>query len=123
MPTALSKIALIPILGPRTRQQLDGTLAALKAARPQKVVGTAIKLRLDKRRRMLTMAPMHARREQERQAPADRLAPMEQTPVKCSCAAVYAVDEPQRLPATGYRRLGYSVTDPMEDAGQQESSP
>ena len=74
---------------------------------------------------MLTMAPMHARREQERQvrqASADRLGPMEQTPVKCSCAAVYAVDEPQRLPAMGYRQFGYSVTDPMEDASQPEAA-
>ena len=71
------------------------------------------------------MPAMHARREQERQvrqAPADRLAQLAQTLVKCSRAAVHAVDEPQRLPAMGYRQLGYSVSDPMEDAGQREAA-
>ena len=68
------------------------------------------------------MPSMHARREHERQvrqAPADRLA---QTLVKCSRAAVHAVDEPQRLPAMGYRLLGYAVPEPMEDAGQREAA-
>lgn len=71
------------------------------------------------------MPSMHARREQERRArhaPGDRLAHLEQTLVKCSRAAVHAVDEPQRLPAMGYRQLGYSVTDPMEDVGQREAA-
>jgi hypothetical protein len=72
------------------------------------------------------MPSMHARREQERpvrQAPADRLAQLVQTLVKCSRAAVHAVDEPPRLPAMGYRQLGYSVSDPMDDAGQPEAAP
>jgi hypothetical protein len=71
------------------------------------------------------MPSMHARREQERQvrqAPVDRLAQLAQTLIKCSRAAVHAVDEPQRLPAMGYRRWGYSITDPMEDAGQSEAA-
>ena len=71
------------------------------------------------------MPSMHARREQERQvrqAPADRLAQLAQTLVKCSRAAVHAVDEPPRLPAMGDRQLGCSVSDPMEDAGQREAA-
>ena len=71
------------------------------------------------------MPSMHARREHERQvrqAPADRLAPLAQTLVKCSRAAVHAVDEPQRLPAMGYRQLGYAVPEPREDAGQREAA-
>jgi hypothetical protein len=71
------------------------------------------------------MPSMHARREQEcqvRQAPADRLAYLAQTLVKCSRAAVHAVDEPQRLLAMGDRQLGYSVSDSREDAGQREAA-
>jgi hypothetical protein len=68
------------------------------------------------------MPSMHARREHERQvhhAPADRLV---QTLVKCSRAAVHAVDEPQCLPAMGYRQLGDAVPEPREDAGQWEAA-
>jgi hypothetical protein len=71
------------------------------------------------------MPSMHARREQERQvrqAPADRLAQLAQTLVKGSRAAVHAVEEPQRLPALGYRQVGDSVTESMEDAGQREAA-
>ncbi len=36
---------------------------------------------------------------------------------------MYAVGAPQQLPVKGYRRLGYSVTDTLEDAGQREAAP
>jgi hypothetical protein len=71
------------------------------------------------------MPSMHARREHERQvrpAPANRLVQLAQTLVKCSRAAVHAVDEPQRLPAMGYRQLRCAVPEPMEDAGQWEAA-
>jgi len=37
--------------------------------------------------------------------------------------SMHAVDAPQCPPSRGYRRLGYSVTDPIEDAGQPEAMP
>ena len=70
----------------------ENHLSRMPAARPQQTVIWSKTLWVDTRCKTLTMTSMHV------------------------------VDAPQCLPARGYRRLGYSVPDPMEDASQQEAA-
>jgi len=67
-------------------------LTRMPAARPQQAVIWSKTLRVDTCCETVTMTSMHA------------------------------VDAPRCLPARGYRRLGSSVPDPMEDAGQREAA-
>jgi hypothetical protein len=82
-------------------------------------------LQLDKRDSTVLILSMHGRREPGHQVcytPAHRLMPMEQTPVKCCCAAVHTAEAPQCLAARGYHRLGCAVTEPREEIGQREAA-